>query len=102
MFEAGGSGFFSLRAAGLTTGRTGSLGETAPDLVISAEMRSFSPSTPILGLAIWELKNECMSKGFDGEKVPVRNRMTFQGLNRNNNGQGASQMLRVRGTDLKR
>lgn len=58
MFEAGGSGLFSLTAAGLTIGSMGSLGETAPDLVISADMRSFSPSTPIVCLESWESKNE--------------------------------------------
>ena len=61
--------------AGLTTGRIGSLGETAPDLIISADMRSFSPSAPMLAFENWESKNEWMSNGLDRGVLPARNRL---------------------------
>ena len=63
--EVEGSSFFSLIIAGLTTGSIGSLGETVPDLMSSAEMRSFSLSAPMLAFWNWESKNKWMSNGLD-------------------------------------
>lgn len=64
--------------AGFTMGSIGSLGETAPDLVISEEMRSFSPSAPIFDRGNWESRKEWMSNGLDRGKPPTRNRLNCE------------------------